>query len=130
MMLSRFLADALLLLHMAFILFVCFGAILTVWWRWLPAIHIPAVVWGVYIELSGNVCPLTHLENSLRLEAGQTGYGESFIEHYLLNIIYPSGLTRGVQFFLAGGLFALNVALYAWLVRRHLTMKNRKPRHE
>ena len=127
-MFFRILADVTLLVHMAFIIFVCSGAILTVFWRWIPVIHIPSVVWGVYIELSGKFCPLTHIENSLLLKAGQAGYGESFIEHYLLNIIYPPGLTRGVQFLLAGGLFALNVALYAWLMHRHLALKKRKTR--
>lgn len=113
----RLAADAILVLHLAFIVFACFGALLTLVWRWMPVVHLPAAVWGVYIELSGRLCPLTHLENHFRISAGQTGYTESFVEHYLLDIIYPPGLTRGVQFALAGGLLLLNIALYAWIAR-------------
>ena len=85
----------------------------------MPALHLPAAIWGGYVELTGQVCPLTYLENSLRISAGQSGYRQSFIEHYLLAIIYPDGLTRGIQLALAGGVVLANIALYGWvLVRR------------
>jgi Protein of Unknown function (DUF2784) len=117
-MLFRLAADGVLLLHLAFILFVVMGGVMAVWWRWVPYIQIPAAVWGFYIELTGGICPLTPLENSFRIQAGQSGYTESFIEHYLLNIIYPAGLTREIQFALAAMVVIVNVAIYAWLFFR------------
>lgn len=117
-MLFRFAADAVILLHFGFILFVVFGAALAFRWRWAPVLHLPAVAWGIAIELSGGICPLTYLENHLRRQAGQTGYGEGFIEHYLLRIIYPEGLTPELQFILAGIVFAVNLLLYGCLLRR------------
>jgi len=117
-MLTRLAADAVLLLHLGFILFALLGGVLAVRWRWLPLIHLPAAGWGFFVELSGRVCPLTYLENHLRLLAGQAGYTESFVEHYLLGVIYPDGLTRGLQFALAGVVLLVNVAIYAWLWRR------------
>jgi len=114
----RLAADAILLLHTAFILFVLFGATLAVWWRWIPAVHLPAAAWGVFVELTGRVCPLTPLENSLRLRAGQSGYSDSFIEHYILDLMYPPGLTEQVQFTLAGIVVVVNAIIYVWLIRR------------
>ena len=73
-------------------------------------------MWGFLIELTGRICPLTYAANFFRVKAGQSGYTESFIEHYLLAIIYPAGLTREVQLVLAGIVFAINVAIYIWLV--------------
>src|SRR5271168_4946932 len=101
-MLYQFGAEAVLLLHVTFILFVLLGAAITVWWRWMPIVHLPSAAWGIFVEITGRVCPLTYLENYLRIKAGKSGYAESFIEHYLLAIIYPAGLTRGVQLALAG----------------------------
>lgn len=117
-MLDRTAADAVLVLHLGFIVFAVLGAILAVRWRWLPLVHLPAAAWGVFIELTGRICPLTWLENHFRLRAGQAGYSESFIEHYLLAVIYPSGLTREVQFVLAGIVLVVNVAIYTWLLLR------------
>ncbi len=117
-MLFRIAADAVLFLHLAFIVFALFGAVLAVRWRWLPLVHLPAAAWGFFIEISGRVCPLTWVENDLRLRAGQAGYRESFIEHYLLSVIYPSGLTREIQFALAGVVLAVNAAIYTWLLVR------------
>ncbi|MHB8494780.1 MAG: DUF2784 domain-containing protein [Casimicrobiaceae bacterium] len=115
-MLFRIAADAVLVLHLAFIVFALFGAILAARWRWLPLVHLPAAAWGFFIEISGRVCPLTDLENGLRLRAGQAGYRGGFIEHYLLSVIYPSGLTRDVQFALAGVVLVVNAAIYTWLL--------------
>lgn len=117
-MLDRTAADAVLVLHLGFIVFALLGAALAVRWRWLPLVHLPAAAWGVFIELTGRVCPLTYLENHFRLRAGQAGYSESFIEHYLLAVIYPSGLTREVQFVLAGIVLAVNAGIYTWLLLR------------
>ena len=120
-MLFRLAADGVLLLHLAFILFALLGAAMAVRWRWIPLIHIPAAAWGVFVELTGRACPLTYLENYLRIKAGQSGYTASFIEHYILDIIYPSGLTTEIQFALAGVVVVVNIAIYGWLLsrRRH-----------
>ena len=114
----RLAADAVLILHAAFILFVLLGAVLSIRWRWIPFVHLPAAAWGVFVELTGRVCPLTPLENSLRRSAGQVGYSDSFIEHYILDIIYPSGLTTNVQLALAGVVVIVNVVIYGWLLHR------------
>jgi hypothetical protein len=116
--LYRIAADATLIVHLAFILFVVIGAVLALRWRWMPLLHLPATAWGVYVELAGAFCPLTALENRLLVLAGQSGYGGSFVEHYLLHVIYPAGLTREMQQLLAVTVVLLNVVLYAWLLRR------------
>lgn len=117
-MLFRLAADAVLLLHLAFILFAVLGGALASRWRWAPLVHLPAAAWGLFVEITGRICPLTYLENTLRIKAGQSGYAESFIEHYLLAIIYPAGLTREIQFALAGVVIAVNIAIYGWLLVR------------
>ena len=119
-MLPRLAADATLVLHLTFIAFALFGALLALRWHWIPLVQLPAAVWGVYVEVTGRLCPLTELENHFRDLAGQGGYSESFVEHYLLPIIYPSGLTRHVQFVLAAVVLAVNVAIYGFLLWRHL----------
>jgi Protein of Unknown function (DUF2784) len=124
-MLSRIAADGVLLLHMAFIAFALLGAAIAVWWRWIPLVHLPAAVWALYIELTGRICPLTYLENYLRIRADQTGYTESFIEHYLLGIVYPSGLTREIQFALVLIVVVTNVAIYGWLFYRQRASRGR-----
>ncbi len=117
-MIFRLAADAVLLLHLAFILFTLAGAAIATRWRWIPLVHLPAAAWGFFVELTGRICPLTYLENDLRIKAGQSGYTESFIEHYLLAVIYPAGLTRGVQFALAAVVVIINVAIYGWLFHK------------
>ncbi len=114
----RVAADALLLLHLAFILFAVFGGAFAARWRWTPALHLPAVAWAVFVELSGRICPLTYLENSLRRSAGQSGYAGDFVQHYLLVLIYPAGLTREIQFALAAAVAAINIVIYVWVVLR------------
>lgn len=104
--------------HFAFILFVMFGGLLALRWRRAPWIHLPLTFWGGYVELAGKICPLTPLENRLRRAAGEAEYAGGFIEHYLLPIIYPSGLTRGVQLVLGGGLILMNILIYAWVIHR------------
>lgn len=109
----RLLADAVLLAHLAFILWAVFGGLLVLWRRRLAWLHLPALAWGVWIELSGRICPLTPLENHWRRLAGEAGYPGGFIEHYLLPLIYPAGLTRSGQLLLGLGLLAFNVLIYA-----------------
>lgn len=114
-MMYRLAADAVLVLHLGFILFVLFGALLCAWrpMAWLA--HVPAALWGAVVELTGRSCPLTAWENLLRAKAGTAGYSQSFVEHYLLALIYPDGLTRQVQYALAALVVLVNLALYAWL---------------
>lgn len=117
-MLHRLAADAVLLLHLGFILFVLLGALLALRWRRAPLLHLPAAAWGVYIELSGGLCPLTPLENRLRVAAGEAGFAGGFIEHYLLALIYPAGLTPHIQYLLAAIVVVVNALVYAWVLAR------------
>lgn len=117
-MIYGLLADLLALVHLAFILFAVGGGFLALRWRWLPLLHLPTLAWALWIEASGGLCPLTPLENLWRRRAGQAGYGESFIEHYLLPLIYPPGLSREWQWLLAAGLLLLNLLAYFWWWRR------------
>ena len=117
-MIHRVAADAVLLLHLGFILFVLLGGLLVLRWRWAPLLHLPAAAWGVYVELSGGLCPLTPLENRLRSAAGEAGYTGGFIEHYLLALIYPAGLTHEIQYVLAAIVVGVNGLAYAWVWRR------------
>ena len=104
--------------HLAFVLFVVFGAVLVFRRPRLIWLHLPAAAWGVSIELTGRGCPLTALENLLRLRAGFAGYTDGFLEHYILWLLYPDGLTRTVQFVLAGIVLTINLGLYARIWRR------------
>lgn len=113
----RFLAAAVLLLHLGFILFVAAGAALVLRRRRLLPVHLAAVAWGIGIEATGGACPLTALENRLRVLAGTAGYGGDFVDHYLVALIYPAGLTRGMQWGLAGAVLALNALLYVRILR-------------
>lgn len=117
-MFYRFAADAVLLLHLAFIVFVVAGGLLAFRYRWMAWIHLPAAAWGAYVELAGRLCPLTTLENLYRTRAGQSGYAESFVEHYLVPLIYPSGLTRGTQYAAAAVVIVVNLLIYGLLMRR------------
>ena len=114
----RVLADTVLVVHLAFILFVVLGGWLVALRPQLIWLHLPVVVWGVLIELMGWTCPLTPFENWLRDRGGETGYSGGFIEHYLTPLIYPDGLTRGMQFAIGAFVIAINLAAYAMIWRR------------
>lgn len=117
-MVYRMGAEVVLLLHFAFIGFVLFGGALAIWRRWIVLVHLPSAAWACFVELSGRVCPLTYVENYLRERAGQSGYAQGFIEHYLLPVIYPADLTPRVQIVLAGAVVLVNMLIYGWLFRR------------
>lgn len=116
-LIHRLLADLVVLLHFAFILFVFLGGLLVLRRPRLAWLHLPAVAWGALIEFAGWLCPLTPLENRLRLAAGQEGYATGFVEHYILPVVYPPGLTREVQLVLGVLVLLVNAVAY-WLVWR------------
>ena len=115
---DRLLADGLVALHFAFIAFVLFGGFLVLHRRAWAALHLPAVAWAAYVEFTATICPLTPWENALRRRAGEAGYDGGFIEHYLLPVLYPPGLTPGIQLLLGACVVALNVIVYVWALRR------------
>ena len=124
-MIYRLAADFVLITHFAFILLVVAGGLLVFRYAWFVWIHIPAACWGAFVELSGRLCPLTTLENFLRVRAGQEGYANSFVEQYLLPVIYPAGLTRNIQLVLAGLVIAVNVIIYATIVLRKKAVRHK-----
>ncbi len=111
-MLYRLAADIVVLIHLGFIIFVVGGGFLAWRWRWLAWVHVPAAVWGTLIELAGWICPLTPLENNLRLLAGEVGYRGGFIDHYLIPVIYPTRMTHGMQLTLGMIVLLLNAFAY------------------
>jgi len=115
------LADAVVTLHLGFVLFVLFGGLLVLRWRWGIWLHVPAAVWGILIEYADGVCPLTPVENYLRERAGIAAYSGDFIEHYVLPLLYPARLTRWTQLLLGSMAVAVNGLVYWHVVRaRHL----------
>ena len=117
-MLDRLAADAVVALHLAFVVFAALGGMLA--WRRLASawFHLPALAWAAYVEFSGTICPLTPLENRLRRGAGDAGYAGGFVEHYLVPVLYPAGLTPDAQAWIGAALVALNVAIYAVALAR------------
>jgi len=111
-------AHLVILVHLIFILFVPFGGILVFRKRWWALLHIPVFLWGALISFGGWICPLTPLENWLRVKGGELGYHGGFIEHYLLPIIYPRNLTRGVQITMGIAVLILNLVIYGIIVSR------------
>jgi hypothetical protein len=104
--------------HGAFVLFVLFGGLLVIRWRRVAWLHLPALAWGAWIEFAGSVCPLTYLENWLRAKGGDSVYALTFIERYLIPLIYPPGLSREVQVALGAFVLVVNAVIYAAIYRR------------
>ena len=117
-MLARIAADAVLLVHLAFVLFVVFGGLLVLRWRKLAWAHVPAALWGALVELNGWICPLTPLEVALRESAGDAGYRGDFLQHYIVALLYPEELTRTMQLGLGGLVVLINAAIYVVILRR------------
>ena len=114
------LADVVVLGHFLFVLFAVLGGFLALKWPGWAWIHIPAALWAALIEFAGWICPLTPLENLLREKGGASGYNSGFIEHYLLPVLYPDGLTRSWQIVLGCIVLGINLAVYSWVWRRFL----------
>jgi len=117
-MIYSILADIVIAIHFLFIVFVVIGALLVLKWQRIAFIHLAAACWGAFIMFQGWICPLTPLENKLRRAAGQSGYDGGFIEHYLLPIIYPTGLTREIQIWLGVAVILINLVLYGIVLYR------------
>lgn len=115
---SALAADAVLILHLAFVVFVVTGGLAVLRWHRLVWVHVPAAVWGAAIEFGGWICPLTPLENHLRQLAGEAGYSGGFIEHYVTAVLYPEGLTRELQISLGVAVLVINAAVYAVIIGR------------
>ncbi|MDP9362138.1 MAG: DUF2784 domain-containing protein [Acidobacteriota bacterium] len=111
-MLYQSLATFVAVIHFAFILFVVLGGLLVLRWPLLKWVHLPAAIWGALIEIGGLACPLTRIENALLRRAGAAGYDGGFIAHHLFGVIYPRGLTRGMEFAIAVFVIAVNAAIY------------------
>ncbi len=122
-MLFRTLADLVVLAHLAFVLFAVLGGILVRWRRRSAWVHLPVLLWAALVELAGWMCPLTPLENWLRVRGGGDAYRSGFIEHYLLPVLYPGELTRAHQIALGIVLLGVNLAIYAWALRRRASAR-------
>ena len=117
-MIYRALADLVLVVHLAFVVFVVLGGFLVLRWRWVALLHVPAAIWGILIEYAGWICPLTPLENLLRQRGGQPGYSGSFIENYILPVLYPGALTRTTQIVLGSLALIVNLIAYGLVIAR------------
>ncbi len=121
-MFYNFLADLVVVLHSFFVLFVLLGGFLVLWKPSMAWCHLPAVFWAAWLEFSGWICPLTPLENLLRQKGGVSGYDAGFVEHYIVPILYPTSLTRQMQFTLGMIVLSLNIGVYfiVWMRMRKL----------
>ena len=115
-MLYLILAELVTVIHFGFIIFNILGGLLTIWKKWIPFIHIPAAIWGSGIIILGWTCPLTPLENLLRKAGGEEGYSGGFINHYLMPLIYPEGLTRDTQITLVLIDLIINIVIYSFVI--------------
>jgi hypothetical protein len=115
---DRALADAVVVLHALFVVFVLAGGLLVLRHRGVAILHLPAVLWSIWVEFTGSICPLTPLENTLRRSAGEAGYPGGFVEHYAIPILYPEGLTSRSQIAFEVFVIAINAVLYVLAWRR------------
>lgn len=122
-MIAKLSADLLVILHLGFILFVVLGGLLVLKWGRLALLHLPCVAWGALLEFNGWLCPLTPLENHFRQSAGASGYSGGFIDHYLIPLIYPSGLDRESQFILGIIVVMINLVLYTLVLLKRFKNK-------
>jgi hypothetical protein len=120
----EFLASLTLIIHFLFIIFVIFGGLLFFTKKWMILIHLPTLIYGIYMELSQSICPLTYLENFLLQKANLATYSTSFIQNYLVPIIYPVNLTKYIQINLAISLIVLNAVIYGVVVIKYKKNKD------
>lgn len=120
----EFLASFVLIIHFLFIIFVIFGGLLFFVRKWMILIHLPALIYGIYVEFTQSICPLTYLENFLLQKAKLTTYSTSFIQNYLVPIIYPINLTKDKQINLAIALIILNAVIYTVVVIKYKNNNN------
>ena len=116
-------AEFIVFLHLGFVLFVILGGLLVLKWKWVMWVHLPAAMWGALIECTGWICPLTPLENWLRELGGGQGYQSSFVDHYVLPLLYPGNVTRDTQIILGLLVVLVNVGIYALVYYRHNKIK-------
>ncbi|MGD8343317.1 MAG: DUF2784 domain-containing protein [Desulfobacterales bacterium] len=114
-MVFQLLADVVLGIHFLFVVFAMLGALLLIRWPRVAWGHLPAVAWAAWIEFFGKICPLTPLENALRIRGGGSGYAGDFVGHYILRLLYPDGLTRRIQIVLGALVLVINAAIYAYV---------------
>ena len=126
-MLYRVLTDLVVVAHFAFVIFAVAGAVLVLRWRWVAWVHLPVVMWAALIEFAGWVCPLTPLENWLRMRGGAMGYHGGFVEHYIIPILYPGQLTRSVQIALGALVLLINTGIYGVTWNMTRLRKNKGP---
>lgn len=112
------LADAVIVFHLLFIAFVVAGGLLVIRWPRVVWVHLPAALWGAVVELAGWICPLTPLENHLRLLGGESAYSGDFIVQYLVPVIYPAHLTVSIQYILGGVVILANLMVYILIIRK------------
>lgn len=122
----KLLADAIVVCHFAFVLFVFLGALLVLRWRWVAILHLPAVAWVTYVETSGAICPLTPMENGFLEKAGEVAYAGGFVDHYIIPILYPVGLTPDIQYRLALILLLLTLRCYEVVAVRTIWRRRRR----
>jgi len=108
-------ADIIVILHFAFVVFVLLGGVLLLWWRKLVWIHLPAVIWGIMIEFTGWICPLTPYENKFRQQAGLEMYDGDFVMRYIMPVLYPEDLTRSLQVAFGLVVLVINVICYYYV---------------
>jgi len=104
--------------HLLFVVFVILGGVLALRWKWIPVVHVPAAIYGALIEWTGGICPLTPLENRLRVAAGAAAYEGDFVDSYLLTLLYPDALTTDTQTLLAAAVVVVNAIVYTAVWRR------------
>ncbi len=127
-MIFRLGADLVVLTHFSFVVFVVVGGFVALRWPKLIYLHVPAAVWGAWIELAGWICPLTPLENHLRRLAGESGYAGGFIEHHITDVLYPRGLTTQIQVILGIAVVAVNAVAYGLYIRRRRHQHTAEPK--
>ncbi|MDJ0655985.1 MAG: DUF2784 domain-containing protein [Xanthomonadales bacterium] len=123
-MIYRVGADLVVVLHLLFVLYVVAGALFCLKWPRAWLVHLPAAVWGVLVELNQWICPLTTAEQGLRKLANQSGYSGSFVDHYLVPILYPPGLTARTQIALGVVVVLVNLLLYGLVILKRRPAKN------